>query len=134
MTLRIALRDGEKMIVNGAVLRARGRTELLIENQVSLLRAREVMHPDQATTPARRLYLATMFAYIDEPNRANHQNQVVDLLADLMSVFERPAARAACLEFARFVATNDFYRALGACRVLIDHETAVFAHIQGEAA
>jgi len=134
MTLRIALRDGEKMIVNGAVLRARGRTELLIENQVSLLRAREVMHPDQATTPARRLYLATMFAYIDEANRERHRLQVVDMLADLMGVFETAAGRTACLEFAGFVAVSDYYRALGACRVLIDHEAAVFARIEGEAA
>ena len=134
MTLRIALRDGEKIIVNGAVLRARGRTELLIENQVSLLRAREVMHPDQATTPARRLYLATMFAYIDETNRERNRLQVVDMLADLMGVFETQSGRTACLEFASFVAVNDYYRALGACRVLIDHEAAAFARIPGEAA
>ena len=38
MALRISLRDGEKMIVNGAVLRSVGRTDLSIENNAAILR------------------------------------------------------------------------------------------------
>ena len=79
MTLRISLRDGEKMIVNGAVMRASGRVELMIENHVALLRGREVMKAEEANTPARRLYFTCMLAYIDEPGRAEHQQGVVSL-------------------------------------------------------
>ena len=84
MSLRISLRDGEKMIVNGAVLRAVGRTDLVIENQAALLRGREIMAPDEATTPARRLYCATMMAYIEHGDLAAHQDRIVTLLGDLM--------------------------------------------------
>lgn len=126
MTLRISLRDGEKLIVNGAVLRAVGRTDLCVENNVALLRGREVMSPDDAVTPARRLYYACMIAYIDPQGANAHHDQIVRYLHDLIGALESHEAKAACASFARKVATGDFYRALGDCRALIDYETAAF--------
>lgn len=134
MSLRISLRDGEKMIINGAVLQARGRTEFVVENQVAILRGREVMSPVDATTPARRLYLACMMAYVDEGARAEHQDRIVALLGDLLGAFETIEARTACLDFAQFVARGDYYRGLGVCRTMMAHEAAVFARLTGEAA
>ncbi len=134
MTLRISLRDGEKMIVNGAVMRASGRVELMIENHVALLRGREVMQVEEANTPARRLYFTCMMAYIDESGRSDHQQGVVGLLGDLMGVFRTDEARMACLEFARLAALGDYYRALGVCRQLMTYEAAAFDRLAGEAA
>ena len=75
--LRISLRDGEALIVNGALLRASGRTELVVENQVSLLRGREIMAEEEADTPAKQLYFACMMAYINEDSEAQR-----DAIAD----------------------------------------------------
>lgn len=127
MTLRISLKDGEKMIVNGAVLRSVGRTDIVVENQVAILRGREVMSPEDATTPARRLYFSTMLAYIDEEGRAAHQQQILSLLADLAEAFEGVSAKSACVSFARHVAGGDYYRALADCRDLIRYETEALA-------
>ena len=124
MTLRISLRDGEQMIVNGAVLRAIGRTDLCVENTVALLRGREVMSPDDAVTPARRLYYACMIAYIDPQGATAHHDAIVRYLHDLIGALEAHEAKAACASFARKVAMGDFYRALADCRALIDYETA----------
>lgn len=120
--LRITLRDGEKAIVNGAVLRAVGRTQIAVENQVSILRGREVMQPEEATTPARQLYFAAMLAYIDPANRAQHQDTVVALIGGLVATLPSPEARAACLAFAHDMATGDYYKALTAARELIGFE------------
>ena len=130
MTLRITLRDGEQMVVNGAVLRSRGRSELTVENRVSILRGREVMQPEDAVTPARRLYLACMMAYIDEAGRDAHQNQIIGLVGDLVAAFETPAAKGACVSLARFIALGDHYRALGECRKLIDHEATALSRLE----
>lgn len=130
MTLRISLRDGEKMIVNGAVLRAAGRTDIVVENQASILRGREVMSPDEATTPARRLYLATMMAYISDDGLNTHQDRIVALLRDLLDAFEAEDAKLNCIRFANRVATGDFYRALADCRQLIAYETEALARFQ----
>jgi flagellar protein FlbT len=120
--LRITLRDGEKAIVNGAVLRAVGRTQIAVENQVSILRGREVMQPEEATTPARQLYFAAMLAYIDPANRAQHQDNVIGLIGGLVASLPSTEARAACLAFAHDIALGDYYKALTAARELIGFE------------
>lgn len=130
MTLRISLKDGEKMIVNGAVMQAVGRTDLIVENKVSLLRGREVMAPEEANTPARRLYFACMLAYIGgEEGRAAQQNRIVELLGDLIAALEAEDARAICSGIARLLATGDYYRALTECRALIAYETGALARL-----
>lgn len=134
VTLRISLRDGEQMIVNGAVLRASGRVEMEVENRVAILRGREIMHGNDATTPARRLYLACMLSYIDEPGRTIHHDTVVALLGDLLGALESPRARTVCLDFAQHIAVGDYYRALGSCRALIDYEAAALARGEKETA
>lgn len=120
--LRITLRDGEKAIVNGAVLRAVGRTQIAVENQVSILRGREVMQPEEATTPARQLYFAAMLAYIDPANRAQHQDAVVSLVGPLIASLHSGEARSTCIRFAQDIAQGDYYRALTAARELIAYE------------
>ncbi|AGH49078.1 flagellar biosynthesis repressor FlbT [Sphingomonas sp. MM-1] len=127
MALRISLRDGEKIIVNGAVLRAAGRTDLCIENNVTLLRGRDVMSPEEANTPARRLYFACMMAYIDSADQQRHQDAIVTLVQALMEALESPEAKTVCISFAQKVATSDFYRALADCRWLIDYEAEAMA-------
>lgn len=125
--LRITLRDGEKAIVNGAVLRAIGRTQIAVENQVSILRGREVMQPEEATTSARQLYFAAMLAYIDPANRAEHQDSVVALVGALVAALPAPEARAACIRFAHDMAMGDYYKALASAREIIAFETEAAA-------
>jgi flagellar protein FlbT len=134
MTLRISLRDGEKMIVNGAVLRSVGRTDVLVENRAALLRGREVMTPEEANTPARRLYFATMMAYIEREALATHQDRVLVLLRELMEAFENEQALSACVRLARHLADSDFYPALGECRLLIQYEGEALARVAEAAA
>ncbi|MCJ8157721.1 flagellar biosynthesis repressor FlbT [Sphingomonas sp. LaA6.9] len=129
MTLRISLRDGEKVIVNGAVLRATGRTQLHVENTAAILRGRDVMSPEEANTPARRLYFACMMAYIDQDDLARHQDAIIELVRELMSALQSPEARAVCVEFAQKAAASEFYRALGDCRWLINYEAEAMARI-----
>ncbi|MET0309655.1 MAG: flagellar biosynthesis repressor FlbT [Sphingomonas sp.] len=122
--LRITLRDGEKAIVNGAVLRAVGRTQIAVENQVSILRGREVMRPEEANTTARQLYFSAMLAYIDPAGRDAHQDVVVGLLGLLVATLPSQEAKAACIRFAHDIAQGDYYKALAAARELIAFEAA----------
>lgn len=127
MTLRISLKDGEKVVVNGAVLCAVGRTQLTVENNVAIMRGRDVMSPEEANTPAKRLYFACMMAYIDQGDLARHQDAIVERVRDLMDALQSPDARAVCIAFAQKVAVSDFYRALADCRWLINYEAEAMA-------
>ncbi|EIZ78746.1 flagellar biosynthesis repressor FlbT [Novosphingobium sp. Rr 2-17] len=134
MSLRISLRDGEPMIINGALLRSVGRTDLSIENSVTVLRGREVMAPEEATTPARRLYYACMLAYIDPAGAAVHHPEIIDYVSALIDALESHEAKAVCAAFARKVACGDFYRALADCRTLITYEAVALGRTECDAA
>ena len=61
MGLKLSLKPGEKFVVNGAVLvNADRRSSLVIENTASVLRERDIMQPEDANTPAKRIYFVVM--------------------------------------------------------------------------
>ena len=134
MALRISLRDGEKMIVNGAVLRSVGRTDLSIENNAAILRGRDLMTPEEASTPARRLYFACMMAYVDQGEVTSHHDDIIRLVSELIEALQSPEAKSVCISFAQHVATGQFYKALGDCRWLINYEAEALARADTAAA
>ncbi|QHL89734.1 flagellar biosynthesis repressor FlbT [Sphingomonas changnyeongensis] len=134
MTLRISLRPGEKVIVNGAVLSAVGRTELAVESKAAILRGREIMSPAEADTPARLLYFHTMMAYIDAESSEAHQDRIIEALRNVSALLRTPEASVATMSFARNVAAMQYYRALGDCRQLMRLEDELLADAQPEQA
>ena len=66
MSLVLELRAGEVMIVNGAPIRFRTRTRVELTAQARFMFGKQVMSPDQANSPARRIYFALQSAYIGE--------------------------------------------------------------------
>jgi flagellar protein FlbT len=127
MALRLMLRKGEPVIVNGVVLRALSRTEILVETEATVLRGQEVMRPEEATTPARKLYFACMMAYIDPANLEKHQQELLHHLAALMHAFEAPEVQDLCVRFAENVAAGHFFRALSDCKWIIGYESEALA-------
>ncbi|UUR06895.1 flagellar biosynthesis repressor FlbT [Sphingomonas glaciei] len=134
MTLRISLRDGEKVVINGAVIRSSGRTDLAIESKVSILRGREIMSPAEATTPARALYFHTMMAYLDPDGIAHHHRAILEALAAVGRLTCCETGREAVATFAARAAQTDYYRALGECRTLMRLEHDALAEVAEEPA
>lgn len=113
------------MIVNGAVVRARGRLSLEIESEACILRGRDVMTPEDADSPARRLYYVAMLAYVDVSDREQHQSFAVELVADIVSALANPEAISCAIEIAQKIASGQYYKALTDCRWLIAYEDRV---------
>lgn len=125
--LRISLRDGEKMIVNGAVFRAVGHSKFIVENNATVMRGRDVMKPEEANTPARLLYFACMMAYIDPGGSDSARDTIIDLVRELIEALKSPEAKAVCVAFAQKIATSQYYQALSDCRWLMNYEAAAMA-------
>lgn len=123
--LRITLRAGEKVAVNGAVLRAPRRMTVELLNGAAVLRGREIMTPEEATTPARRLYFATMMAYLEPERLTEYQETIVAALSEVQAVLPAGEAHPTTCAFAREVASQRYYPALSACRRLIRLEEEV---------
>ncbi|WP_372621848.1 flagellar biosynthesis repressor FlbT [Falsiroseomonas sp.] len=61
--LVIELRPGQRLLVNGADLLFRSRGAVVLCNRARFLFGRQLLDPAEATTPARRFYLALQGAY-----------------------------------------------------------------------
>lgn len=64
----IHLKRGEKLYVNGAVLRVDRRTSLEFLNDVTFLLENHVMQAEEATTPERQLYFVVQSMLMDPGN------------------------------------------------------------------
>jgi flagellar biosynthesis repressor protein FlbT len=64
----IHLKRGEKLYVNGAVLRVDRRTSLEFLNDVSFLLENHVLQAEQATTPLKQLYFVAQTMLMDPSN------------------------------------------------------------------
>src|SRR3954447_19567138 len=62
--LKLQLRQGETLIINGASIRFRSKACIELTAHARFLFGKQIMLPEAADTPARRLYLALQTAYI----------------------------------------------------------------------
>ena len=63
--LKLHLRAGERLFLNGTVVTVEGRTVLTLLGEASFLREAHVMQAEAATTPLRRLYFAIQTLVLD---------------------------------------------------------------------
>lgn len=63
-TLVLELRQGDMMVVNGAPIRFRNRTRIELAARARFLFGKQIMPPEAANTPARRIYFALQTAYV----------------------------------------------------------------------
>jgi flagellar protein FlbT len=68
-SLRISLKAGERIFINGAVLRVDRKVALEFLNDVTFLLENHVLQPEQATTPLRQLYFIVQMMLINPKAR-----------------------------------------------------------------
>jgi flagellar protein FlbT len=130
MPLKLSLKPGEKFVLNGAVVQnGDRRAALILQNKASVLREKDIMQPDEADTPARRIYFPVMMMYLDEGEAQSFYDEFVKRVTEFMSVVRRPEVLAECVETSRLVMAREYYKALMACRKLIEYEDEVLGHV-----
>jgi flagellar protein FlbT len=123
MPLKLSLKPGEKFVLNGAVLtNGDKRTSLVIQNKACVLREKDIMQPDEATTPARRIYVPIMMMYLDSGGTEEYYNDFALRMTEFMGAIHDRAALSACVEISRDVMSGDYYKALMTCRKLFTFE------------
>src|SRR5215468_3906534 len=126
MPLKLSLRPGERFVVNGAVVQNGDRRgALILQNKASVLREKDIMQPEQATTPARRVYFPVMLMYLDQAESEDVYGEFAQRLAEFMGAVRSPEILAECVGVSRDVMAGDFYRALMRCRKIMAFEDDV---------
>jgi|SRR5579862_725961 len=120
MPLKIELKRNERLILGDCVVTNHGqRTRLQIEGRVPILREKDIITPEQANTPAKRIYLAVQFMYTSkEPD--DHQASYFRLVHDMLE--SAPGARPFVDSINNRILTGELYKALKEARKLIAYE------------
>lgn len=123
MPLKLSLKPGEKFVLNGAVVQNGDRRgTLILQNKASVLREKDILQENEATTPARRIYLPIMMMYLDEGAADKYYDEFARRMNDFMTVIRNPGVLTECVAVSRYVLSREFYRALMSCRKLIEYE------------
>jgi flagellar protein FlbT len=123
MPLKLSLKPGEKFVLNGAVVQnGDRRSALLLQNKASVLREKDIMQIDEATTPSRRIYFPVMMMYLDQADCDRYQDAFIKRLSEFMGAVRNPDVLTDCVNISRYVMTREYYKALMLCRKLIEYE------------
>ena len=123
MPLKLSLKPGEKFVLNGAVVQnGDRRAALILQNKASVLREKDIMQPDEAVTPARRIYFPVMMMYLDEAAAQSYYADFAQRLTEFMGAIRNPKVMADCVEISRLCMSGEYYKALMLCRKLIEYE------------
>ena len=123
MPLKLSLKPGEKFVLNGAVVQnGDRRSALLLQNKASVLREKDIMQADEASTPSRRIYFPVMMMYLDPADWERYQDEFLKRLSEFMGAVRNPEVLTDCVNISRYVMTREYYKALMLCRKLIDYE------------
>jgi flagellar biosynthesis repressor protein FlbT len=125
-TLVLELRQGDVMVVNGAPIRFRNRARIELAARARFLFGKQVMPPEAANTPARRIYFALQTAYVgSDEERAGGLAAARRLIAEFQEATTSALARDMLRRALAFADADDCYQALKLARRVMLHEQEV---------
>ena len=125
-TLVLELRQGDMMVVNGAPIRFRNRTRIELAARARFLFGKQIMPPEAADTPARRIYFALQTAYVgNDEERAQGLCAARRLIAEFQEATTSTIAREMLGRALAFADADDGYQALKLARRVMLHEQEV---------
>jgi flagellar protein FlbT len=120
MALRIELKPGERILIGESVLvNGDQRSTFLIEGSAPILREKDILTPEQADTPAKRIYLAVQLMYTSRDPRAHHEVYFA-LMRDIVQA--APSTWSYVESINNRILTGDLYKALKEARNLVHYE------------
>jgi len=126
MGLKVELKPGERFILGDClVTNGDQRTRLLIEGQAPILREKDIMTPEHADTPAKRIYLVVQLMYTSR-DPALHHDTYFALMRDLVQA--APSAWPHMVAISNHIMAGEMYKALKSAKALIAYEKELLDH------
>lgn len=129
MALVIDLKPNEKVIIGNAVItNDRQRTRLQIDGDAPILREKDVMKPEEADSPCKRIYYTIQGMYLASQDKATEMYD--DYFAQIRAIQE--AAPSTTVHFAdinAYILSGHYYKALKAAKDLIAYEEELVGHV-----
>jgi flagellar biosynthesis repressor protein FlbT len=130
MALKLSLKPGERFVVNGAVLQnGDRRAVLLLQNKASILREKDIIQPEEANSPAKRIYFPIMMMYLAPAEANKYYDEFVLRLNEFMGAVLSTDILKECVSLSREVMAADYYKALSRCRKLLAFEQGLLGNV-----
>ncbi len=117
-TLKISLKPGEKIYLNGAVIRVDRKVTIELLNDVQFLLENHVLQADNASTPLRQLYFVLQVMLMNPEGAEDARAMFRKSLPLLLASFASEPIRSALKHVDRLVAEDRLYEALKQIRAL----------------
>lgn len=131
--MQISLRAGERIYINGAVVRVDRKVSVELLNDVAFLLESHVLLAEQATTPLRQLYFIVQTMLVEPVKAAEAQAMFEQSYALLMMSFKNADVLAGLQRVHQQISTGKVFDALKIIRGLYATEQAILARGQPQA-
>lgn len=120
MPLRVELKPGERIIIGQSVItNSDTRTAFLIDGDAPIMREKDILTAETATTPVKRVYLCVQMMYLENDIPA-YQELYLGFIKELIEAV--PSFRATIEDVSKLILSGALYKALKELRPLIKRE------------
>jgi flagellar protein FlbT len=123
--MHISLRGGEKLYINGAVLRVDRKVSLELLNDATFLLEAHVMRVEEAVTPLRQLYFIVQVILMNPGDAAAAHEMFNESIRRTTETFEQDEVVSGLKNVAQLVQMNRIFEALKNIRSLFPLEAEI---------
>ena len=128
MALKVELKPGERFILGESVItNGNHRSQIFIEGSAPVLREKDIMTPESADTPCKKVYLAIQLMYLS-PDPEPLVKQYYDLAKEVQEA--APSTEPYIERINNRILTGALYKAMKEAKALIAYEGELFDHAQ----
>jgi flagellar protein FlbT len=131
--MHISLRSGEKIYLNGAVIRVDRKVSIEILNDVTFLLEAHVLQPEDTTTPLRQLYFVVQTMLIDPVSAVHARDMFKQSIGLMLEAYANPQIVAGLRSVESLVEQDRRFEALKTIRTLFPAEAAILAKAGADA-
>lgn len=122
--LKITLKGGERIYINGAVLKMDRKVGIELLNDATFLLEQHILQPEAATTPLRQLYFMVQMMLIDPALHAKARDMASETIVALKDATSNEDIRSGLTDVTRLLAADRTLEALKRIRALYPTEAA----------
>lgn len=123
--MHISLRTGERLFLNGAVVKVDRKVTLELLNDATFLLQNHVLQVEDTTTPLRQLYFAVQAMLMDPQNAPASRTLFEAMAVDTRRALKAPRLVAGLDEAAAMVTAGRPFQALKTLRAMFDEEATL---------
>lgn len=123
----LKLRAGEKLYINGAVIKMERKATIELLNDATFLLEGHVIQPEEASTPLRQLYFVLQTQLMERSAAPTTRKMLRAMLADTSAAFGEGAVAEALRAAGELAESDRIFEAMKAIRALFPLEAELIA-------